>query len=522
MLTAICFCPSHYFHLDFIYMETLLKSLDKALLTPIRSIKKRYIPLLMIYFAFGAQGLTSVALTFWEKEALGLSAEQFLVIGAWVGLPWTMKMIFGQLVDVVPILGSRRRSYVFLGASLMVIQFLLLYGMATNWPPMMNLWGEFQWYLIANLFGVFGFMIQDVTADTMSTEVVDRTQSADDIRKEVTLIQILGRLSLMIAIAAVSGLGGWLAGTIPYEQVFLLALVIPLISILGAVFVKLDTPDKVTAQLDPQIIGGGLAFAAFSIFMAFKDFPLSQEIVFGVSITLIGYLLWHLIKKQPVAEQKIILFSLLAIFIFRATPSVGPGFSWWAIDILGFDAQFFGILKQVGALTALAVLWLSSDFIARKPIKWVLLFLIGAEFLFSLPDLALYYGLYETVGVSPQTIALFDVALESPLVHISMIPMLALIAYYAPVGNRGTWFAVAASFMNLSLVAGKLISKYLNQAFVVSREVVNDAGQVIVPQNYDALGWLLWLVLGLSTLVPLIAVLGLMRDKTLYHQPSKV
>ncbi len=493
-------------------MQYILSALDKAFLTPIKSIKRRYIPLLLIYFAFGAQQLVSVALLFWEKESLSLSAEQFLVIGAWVSLPWTMKMIFGQLVDVVPIFGSRRKSYIYIGAVLMTLQFLLLYGMATNWGPMMALGNEFQWYLIATLAGVFGFVIQDVTADTMSTEVVDRTQSEDAVKKEVTLIQILGRLSLMIAIAATSGLGGWLASVLPYEQVFLVALIIPVISILGALFVKLDVAKEITTKFDPQIIGGGLAFAVFSVFMALNDFAFSQEIVFAVSLALIGYLLWHLIKGQPAKEQKIILLTLLAIFIFRATPSVGPGYSWWAIDVLGFDPAFFGVLKQVGALTALAVLWLSSDFIASKPIKWVLLFLIGVEFLFSMPDLALYYGVHETLGVSAKSVALFDTALESPLVHISMIPMLALIAYYAPAGKRGTWFAVAASFMNLALTAGNLLTKYLNQIFVVSREVKDESGTVTVAQDYSELGILLLIVIGISTLVPLIAVLWLLKD----------
>ena len=50
-----------------------------------------------------------------------------------------------------------------------------------------------------------------------------------------------------------------------------------------------------------------------------------------------------------------------------------------------------------------------------------------------------------------------------------MIPLLTLIAFYAPPGHRATWFALMASFMNLALVAGQLQTKYLNQIFVVER-----------------------------------------------------
>ena len=45
-----------------------------------------------------------------------------------------------------------------------------------------------------------------------------------------------------------------------------------------------------------------------------------------------------------------------------------------------------------------------------------------------------------------------------------MIPLLTLIAYYAPPGHRATWFALMASLMNLALVAGQLQTKYLNQS----------------------------------------------------------
>ena len=36
----------------------------------------------------------------------------------WLSLPWTVKMVFGELVDSVPIFGSQRRSYILIGAAL--------------------------------------------------------------------------------------------------------------------------------------------------------------------------------------------------------------------------------------------------------------------------------------------------------------------------------------------------------------------------------------------------------------------
>ena len=71
----------------------------------------------MVYFAYGALGLIAVAESFWVKKALTLSPAQLAELAVWTTLPWTVKMVFGELVDSVPILGSQRRAYVFIGAA---------------------------------------------------------------------------------------------------------------------------------------------------------------------------------------------------------------------------------------------------------------------------------------------------------------------------------------------------------------------------------------------------------------------
>jgi hypothetical protein len=75
-----------------------------------------------------------------------------------------------------------------------------------------------------------------------------------------------------------------------------------------------------------------------------------------------------------------------------------------------------------------------------------------------------------------------------------MIPLLTLIAYYAPAGHRATWFALMASLMNLALVAGQLQTKYLNEVFVVTRG------------HYDVLGPLLIWAVALGFVIPIAAI----------------
>ena len=53
------------------------------------------------------------------------------------------------------------------------------------------------------------------------------------------------------------------------------------------------------------------------------------------------------------------------------------------------------------------------------------------------------------------------------------IPMLAWIANRAPSHLKATFFAVMASFTNLALSLSNLGTKYLNQIFTVSREILD-------------------------------------------------
>jgi hypothetical protein len=193
-----------------------------------------------------------------------------------------------------------------------------------------------------------------------------------------------------------------------------------------------------------------------------------------------------------------ILFATIIIFAFRATPGTGEGMRWFEIDVLKFDEQFFGVLGQISSTFGIAGMWLLAATIAQRPIAWTLLWLTVLYTVLSAPNLALYYGVYEWTermfGFGAHTIALIDTAAESPFAQLSMIPLLTLIAIYAPPGRRATRFALMASLMNFALTAGALQTKYLNQVFHVARD------------QYGELGWLLITVIALNFVVPVAAI----------------
>ena len=76
---------------------------------PISAFQLSYVPVVVIYFAYGALGLIDVTRDLWIKESLSFTPSQLAEIGVWLTLPWTVKMVFGELVDTVPMFGSQRK-----------------------------------------------------------------------------------------------------------------------------------------------------------------------------------------------------------------------------------------------------------------------------------------------------------------------------------------------------------------------------------------------------------------------------
>jgi hypothetical protein len=480
--------------------QTAVWGLVEAVLRPIRAFRPAYLPLIMVYFAYGALGLIDVSKDMWVKEKLTLTPSELAGIGVWLTLPWTVKMVFGELVDCVPIFGSQRRIYVVIGAVFTACGLVTLAGAAGGW--LVSLPAN-QLYLLGSLLIVLGTVIQDVVADAMSTEVVSRTTETGDpkpdheVRSELGMVQVLGRLALSVGVLAVAGLSGALAGWLPRETVFLIGLVIPLISLIG---VALIAEEKTHPRpIDWRILGGGIVFGMTVLALALGGVPYSQEIIFLISMGVICAMLVFVTRDLDYKSQMAILYTTIIIFAFRATPAVGDGYFWWTLDVLKFDAHFYGILRQTGAILALLGMWLFSKQLTEYSVTKTLFWLAVIGTILSLPSIGLYMGLHEwtkaNFGFGARSIAIIDTAAASPFAQLSMIPLLTLTAYYAPEGHRATWFALMASLMNLALVAGQLQTKYLNEIYVVQRG------------EYGELGGLLIAATILSFLLPIGAIL---------------
>jgi MFS family permease len=453
----------------------------RRLLGPLRP---SYLPILVTYFAYGASAITGVALLYFQKEALGLTPAEVAHVAFWIGLPWSMKMVAGVASDRYPILGGRRKPYLVLGALLSTLGYLAL---ATAVETKSG-------YLAATILIAIGYMVQDVVADALSVEVVESDA-------EVGQIQTLGRMALLVGTISVGYLSGVLASALGSRAVFAIAMALPVLVAVTGLVVPLRTRSVERSAIDPLaggkahlVIGVGLGYAALGAGLEAFQVAWAQELVLVVSAVLIAFLLSRVGVSQAVAV------AALVIFLFRATPSVGQGYSYWAIDRLGFDQRFLGLLAQVGSVLSLAGLLFFRRPITERPVSVTLAWVIVAGSILYLPNIGLFYGLHDWLGVSARTLAFIDTTISAPLTQLAMVPMLVLIARTAPRGAEATMFAIMASLMNLALSASELFTRYLNTAFAVTQ------------QDYSRLGALMITVLAIG-LTPLFALPMLRRQE---------
>ena len=333
----------------------------ESITRPITAFQLNYIPVVVVYFAYGALGLIDVTRDLWIKESLSFTPSQLAGVGVWLTLPWTVKMVFGELVDTVPVFGSQRKSYILIGALLMATGLLILAGAAGRWLTFAR---PDQLYVLGAMLVVIGTVLQDVVADAMSTEVVPRTDTAgnerpdESVRVELGMVQVLGRLAVSAGVLAVAGLSGWLASFMPRQDVFLIGLIIPAISVAGVFLRGTETMER--RPINWRIFGGGIVFGVVVVVLGVSGVPFGQEIIFIISMAVVCYMLVLVTAELDYNTRMGILFTTIIVFAFRAAPTVGDGYFWWTLDALNFDAAFFGRLRQIGAILSIAVMWLFS------------------------------------------------------------------------------------------------------------------------------------------------------------------
>ena len=520
-----------------------------------RQFRWSYLPPLMIYVAAGVSGLTGIVGVFFIKDYLNLSAAFLAGLGFWAGIPWALKMPLGHLVDLI---WSKKNYLVFVGAGLIVLSVVIMYGLIVHTETMGSVLKVETWFVVSALLSPVGYVVQDVVADAMTVEAVPNTDdqgikySSNKIKIMHTTMQTLGRFAIIGGFVLVALVNVIMFADVSvlsepekieiYGKIYLYALFIPIVSVSG-VFLskylakrrleklkksgvveeelkKLMTEFRVNTQPNWWILGGSFVFVIFTLGVGILKVPFAQEIVFLGSMLIILFLMKKLIIELPEESRFVVIGTAIIIFVFRAMPGPGPGLSWFEIDVLDFDQQFFSLLSLIASVLTLVGIVIFRPFMAKNSIAKIIVVLSIVGSILFLPSVGMYYGFHNWTSsltnevVDARFIAIVNTTLESPLGQVSMIPLLAWIAKNAPAHLKATFFAIFASFTNLALSANALATKYLNEIFIITRAVKDKVTEAVLSSaDYSELGILLIIVTLLTLFTPIITVWLVQKSK---------
>ena len=524
----------------------------------ISSFRLSFLPPLMIYLAAGVSGLTNIVGLFFVKEYLDLSAAFLAGLGFWAGLPWVLKMPLGHIVDLI---WKFKSILVFFGALIMAISSLIMYFLIAHKEEMISVLNAETWFIISTLLAPIGFVLQDVVADALTVEAIPKTDEKGNeidfktLKSLNVVMQLLGRVSIISGTLIVSFINLIMFSDssemsenekiVTYGKIYLYSLIVPIISIMGVVFSYISSKSRLNKLIknglafdkafnliypvlkatkpNKSIITGSIIFVIFTLSIGISKIPFSQEIVFIGSFLIIVYLLIILSNQLDAVSKRMLIGTAIIIFVFRAMPGVGQGASWFEIDVLKFDQEFLSLLGLIASILTIVGIFVLRPLMENASMSKLIIILSIAGSIFLLPSLAMFYGIHEITSkitngiVDARFIAIFNTALESPLGQVSMIPILAWIAQSAPSHLKATFFAVLASFTNLALSASNLGTKYLNQIFVITREVKSKTGEITIQADYSELGILLLTVLLLTLTLPILATILIRKLKLIAY-----
>jgi len=390
-----------------------------------------------VYFIAGATGLASVAATFFYKQDLGLSIQQVQILGSIAIIPWSIKPIYGFLSDRRPIFKLRRKPYLFIAGLLGSTGYFLL-----------ALWvQDFRGAVIALLISATGSALADVIVDGI---VAERSRN----QKEAGKLQSICRGAIMTGALIVAYASGILVEEIGARNVYFVTAFLPLFTSIFALLIT-ESPDAI--------------------------------VTFSLRET------WQKIKQ---ALTPAVLWSALFLFIWRSTPSSGGSLSYFMIDELQFNPEFFGRLSLIGHAMGIVGVVIFRKFLISVSLKKLLFWIIIASVVLSLPTMGLVYGWYEYLGMSPKMFAMADTFISGPLSEIAYLPLMVLVARICPKGIEATMFALLASVMNIGLALSDL-----GGAWLVTIFDVHQATDVLAA-NYTNIDKVLWIAI-LSSFLPM-------------------
>jgi predicted MFS family arabinose efflux permease len=382
--------------------------------TPTRAPRLRDVPgalrsaaFIALFFLLGVfiNSFTSLPLNFLLKERLHLDVRQLAWFGTMSDVAWYIKPAFGLMTDRLTLWGSRRRSYLFLmGSMLLVVWSGLALAPGYRYGPLL---GAMTLSAMALAF------MNTVTAGLLAE--LSRVSGASG------RLNSLRQIATQTAILAAGPAGGWAAEYWSFQQVAGVAAGVAVVLLAGALLLVRE----------PGASSGG-------------DSP-AARVASGAS------------QGMPSVLEALRSRSIWLAFGFILLVEMAPGFNspllYYQTDVLHFPKKLFGQIQLAGAVAAILGAMLYARLCQRRSMRFTLPVILALHAVATLTWL----------GLATPTTALAIKAITGLTLALSNLVIFDLATRAAPRGVEGTTLALLFARVNLALRISDVIGSELYQ-----------------------------------------------------------
>lgn len=374
----------------------------------------------VVYFIQGSLGIAGIALPLYLR-AQGFSISKITFIISIVSIPWFLKILYGAISDTFPIFGLRRKPYLVICAILSSLGWFLL----SILPPAEKL------LILSMTIANLGLAATDVITDGLVVEY-SRKGSAQTYQAVAWGGRSLGSIA--------SGFtGGILAAKISAQSVFMITAILPLISLVAALFLR-EKPWK--AKI--------------------KKKNIFTPIVKSFKYIIQGELKWF------------VLFLLL----LSSSVAIGTPLFFYMREILKFDEIFLGVLNSITWFGAIIGCYVFINSFRKVPLHQTLYWAVIIGFFNILMTLAIFnhasaFAISFLLGVLGYMVLLPVFSSSASLAHAT--------------GVESSLFAILMSLFNLgqalaSFLGGILFEWMGLRALIISVAFFGLLALLLVPR----------------------------------------
>ena len=360
----------------------------------------------------------------WGNDSAEIATFMFLL-----GFPWYIKPVFGLLTDFIPIKGLRRKSYLVVSSSLMIVGFL-----AATLIPLVPAAGTA--ILLFLLIPSFGIALKDVTTDATMIEtgqplgITGRLQSAQ--------WAAMYTAGLLCGVA-----GGWISQHGQQRLGFFICAILGLVALYIAIFHIKEKPR-------PELKQGQLKRA----------------------IKVLG----------ETVRMRIVILIAIFYFLLNFNPFSADVLYVHMTGELGFSEQFVGYTYTVGSVAAIIACILYGIFAKRISLR----ILLHGSVLFMVLSNLVY------IWLGSETSAIVISLVNGFVYMITSLTQLELASRYCPPAAAGTVFALLMSLSNFSVSISSIIGGRFYEAFKLSYGAGTGYSiLVLVGTGFTAACWIL-------------------------------